>query len=185
MKKKIGEIYNKPIVTGDKNLVTKNEIHESSLGGNNGGGDSGVKEYYYKILSHTNEQGVSPLLLLSQYGLVPFNTCICDGKKSNYIVYDNHGDGMEAVHVSQYIVTMDSKLQAFSYLDLEVQLYFIAANISLEIPKGNLYDRAEIIATLYASSEEEKAQMKELLNTMYLNYFQEITKEEYESLITQ
>ena len=33
MKKKIGEIYNKPIVTGDKNLVTKNEIHESTLKG--------------------------------------------------------------------------------------------------------------------------------------------------------
>lgn len=32
-KRKIGEIYNKPIVTGDKNLVTKNEIHESTLKG--------------------------------------------------------------------------------------------------------------------------------------------------------
>ena len=39
MKKKIGEIYNKPIVTGDKNLVTKNEIHESSLGGSSGSSD--------------------------------------------------------------------------------------------------------------------------------------------------
>lgn len=31
MKKKIGEIYNKPIVVGDKNLVKNNEIHISQL----------------------------------------------------------------------------------------------------------------------------------------------------------
>lgn len=168
-------------------LLSKKGINPKTVNAvsKGGGGDGGIKEYYYKILSHTNEQGMSPLQLLSYYGLVPFNTCIRDGKKSNYIVYDNHGDGMEAVHVSQYIVTMDSKLQAFSYLDLEVQSYFIDTNMSIEFHKGNLYDRAEIIAFLGEPSEEEKAQIKELLNTMYLNYFQEITKEEYESLITQ
>lgn len=30
-KRKIGEIYNKPIVEGDKNLVTKNEVHKDSF----------------------------------------------------------------------------------------------------------------------------------------------------------
>lgn len=39
MKRKIGTIYNKPIVTGDKNLVTKNETHISELQGSNGGGE--------------------------------------------------------------------------------------------------------------------------------------------------
>ena len=33
MKKKIGEIYNKPIVVGNKNEVTKNEIHVGELQG--------------------------------------------------------------------------------------------------------------------------------------------------------
>lgn len=37
MKRKIGEIYNKPIVEGDKNLVTKNEVHKSELSGGEGG----------------------------------------------------------------------------------------------------------------------------------------------------
>jgi hypothetical protein len=32
-KKKIGEIYNKPIVIGDKNLMNNNEIHVDELGG--------------------------------------------------------------------------------------------------------------------------------------------------------
>ena len=38
MKKRIGTIYNKPIVEGDLNLVTKNEIHKNSLVSSNGGG---------------------------------------------------------------------------------------------------------------------------------------------------
>lgn len=45
MKKKIGEIYNKPIVEGDKNLVTKNEIHKSGLSGGSGSGGEGNIEY--------------------------------------------------------------------------------------------------------------------------------------------
>lgn len=47
MKRKIGTIYNKPIVTGDKNLVTRNEIHESILkgGGTVDSGSSDGKEY--------------------------------------------------------------------------------------------------------------------------------------------
>lgn len=40
MKRKIGEIYNKPVVIGDKNLVTRNEIHESELNASTGGGDA-------------------------------------------------------------------------------------------------------------------------------------------------
>ena len=54
MKKKIGKIYRKPIVTGDKNLVTKNEIHESNLIGSSSdnSGESTVKEgdlIYYTL----------------------------------------------------------------------------------------------------------------------------------------
>ena len=30
-KRKIGEIYNRPIVIGDKNLLTKNETHLSDI----------------------------------------------------------------------------------------------------------------------------------------------------------
>lgn len=49
MKKKIGEIYNKPIVTGDKNLVTKNEIHESTLKGGGTVDSSSSDVEYFKI----------------------------------------------------------------------------------------------------------------------------------------
>ena len=47
-KRKIGEIYNKPIVEGDKNLVTNNEIHKSELSGGSGGGsgESAASDIY-------------------------------------------------------------------------------------------------------------------------------------------
>lgn len=47
MKRRIGQIYNKPIVIGDKNLVTKNEVHESTLKG--GSADANKKYGYYLI----------------------------------------------------------------------------------------------------------------------------------------
>jgi hypothetical protein len=48
MKKKIGEIYNKPIVIGNKNEITKNEVHIDNLGGSTsgeGGGSASTMEY--------------------------------------------------------------------------------------------------------------------------------------------
>lgn len=53
MKKRIGTIYNKPIIEGDINLKTPNEIHKSELkgGGDNPSGGS-VSKYaprYFKI----------------------------------------------------------------------------------------------------------------------------------------
>lgn len=37
-KYKVGYLYKKPIVTGDKNLVTKDEIHTSQLSTSTDGG---------------------------------------------------------------------------------------------------------------------------------------------------
>lgn len=48
-KRKIGEIYNKPIVEGDKNLVTNNEIHKSELQGNSSSNASGVSLKFYRV----------------------------------------------------------------------------------------------------------------------------------------
>ena len=51
MKKRIGTIYNKPIIEGDINLKTINEIHKDELGGDNSNVGS-VSKYaprYFKI----------------------------------------------------------------------------------------------------------------------------------------
>ena len=52
MKRKIGTIYNKPIVTGDKNLVTKNEIHESTLKGGGTVENSDLNSYLDNVYDY-------------------------------------------------------------------------------------------------------------------------------------
>lgn len=47
MKKKIGEIYNIPIIIGDKNLKTKNEIHVDELSNVPTSGEGGGSNYIY------------------------------------------------------------------------------------------------------------------------------------------
>lgn len=53
MKSRIGTINKKPIVQGDKNLVTPNEIHVSELKG--GGGQSNTPVEYYKVVALEGE----------------------------------------------------------------------------------------------------------------------------------
>lgn len=51
-KKRIGFIYNKPIIDGDINLRTSNEIHKSELYKSNSGESNSNNQYsYYKILN--------------------------------------------------------------------------------------------------------------------------------------
>lgn len=51
-KQRVGVLYGKPIITGDENLCTKNEIHINSLKGGGAGSaenKSIIKQFYYKI----------------------------------------------------------------------------------------------------------------------------------------
>ena len=52
MKSRIGTINKKPIVQGDKNLVTPNEIHVSEL---KGGEQSNIPVEYYKVVALEGE----------------------------------------------------------------------------------------------------------------------------------
>lgn len=59
---KIGKIYNKSIVAGDKNLVTSNEIHKSELSGGNNSNNTGtagasLKFYKFKNYNVSEEIG--------------------------------------------------------------------------------------------------------------------------------
>lgn len=57
-KRRIGFLNNKPVVNGDKNLVTKNEIHVSNLKGSTQSNNQFGDCYYYKY----NKQGGDTLL---------------------------------------------------------------------------------------------------------------------------
>ena len=49
MKKRIGTLYNKPIIEGDINLKTPNEIHKDELSSNNSQGGGSDKIEYFKF----------------------------------------------------------------------------------------------------------------------------------------
>lgn len=62
-KRKIGEIYNKPIIEGDINLKTPNEIHKSELVG--GGVGEGEEDVLYLVINADIETvGTSELITL-------------------------------------------------------------------------------------------------------------------------
>lgn len=54
-KKRIGNLRGQPIIEGDKNLMTPNEIHIDSLGKSDNGGDGSNVEYEYFITDNPND----------------------------------------------------------------------------------------------------------------------------------
>lgn len=62
-KKKIGEIYNKPIVIGDKNLVEDYEIHIDDLGVNSDESDEIVSSDFFYFFTGTYENENSCILI--------------------------------------------------------------------------------------------------------------------------
>lgn len=71
-KKKIGEIYNKPIVIGNKNLVKEYEIHIDELvNASHGGEDGGRGMKYYDISGSTAEQRHMVIAMAGILGKIP------------------------------------------------------------------------------------------------------------------
>ena len=201
--RKIGELKGKPIIEGNPNEIKKNQIHykesdgsitlserkedntlssvTSGSGSGEGGGD--IKKYYYKVLKHKLDTGGTPFDFFTQFGIALIDTCIFEGHKITYRQH-TYNDATTATSAMEYIINKDDRVQAFSFLDIET--YLLMNNTTITISKGTLYDRSnELIGKFYPGTEEEIIQMKEMINSMYSECFQEITKEEYESLIAQ
>lgn len=68
MKKRVGSIYGKPIVIGDKNLKTPNEIHKDELKG--GGGDIDSTKYYQLNKKIDVSGDINGITII--YAIVPF-----------------------------------------------------------------------------------------------------------------
>lgn len=140
MKKKIGEIYNKPIVTGDKNLVTKNEIHESTLKG--GTIDSGSSDVEYYKFNHPINIGDDTYNDVDQYALLVASTIkgIDRGSMISIISY--------AMHL-QYIQSNNpftlNTISGFSYLPIVLDGKLVSftdfANFVLENENINILER--------------------------------------------
>lgn len=71
MKKRIGNLRGKPIIEGDKNLMTPNELHIDSLGkSDNEGGGSDIEYEYYCFEGAMEEVAISiPSLCTYLYGV--------------------------------------------------------------------------------------------------------------------
>lgn len=149
MKKRIGTLYNKPIIEGDINLKTPNEIHKDEL---KGGGRT--NSFYYKALT---AEGLEVIKGHTKYA--PWYT-ICamkDGELEEFYVSEEY-----------YI---DNSYGTFKLLDIP---YFIGGVTDNEIVNryiitGDLYARMSVFTGM---SPEE---IKELAKDMIV----EVTKEEY------
>ena len=165
-KRKIGEIYNKPIIEGDINLKTPNEIHKSELSGElGGGGASGeVKVWYYKDVSDNKEM----TLFLVSLGV---KTILC-----KYRDYNGVGEGSIDYIKDEYAYGFYKNYFKLSTLDTcnSVNVGFGDDGIDhcYFNPSNDLYGRIDDIAKLMPEAEELK------------NLFIEVSKEEYESQIT-
>lgn len=94
MKRKIGEIYNKPIIEGDINLKGPNEIHKSELCGSNSeeGGGNSEEEHWIGIRFGNEDMGINP------FPAAVFNFTEVGRILGN--IYINKGIGIITEHVS-------------------------------------------------------------------------------------
>lgn len=185
-KRKIGEIYNKPIIEGDINLKTPNEIHKSELSGGGGSSVGEVKEWYYRIdwdkLSQDNENGTIDSNMLEILFLISIGMSY-----SAIYPYD-----LGNAHIAYYDVDLPSPLL---YVDLIKDPEKLASNASkikairikydysyptilngyITILHGDIYTKMHYGMNQAMSVNEFKQLIDE--------YYTEISKEEYEALI--
>lgn len=170
MKRKIGELRNVPIVEGDKNLVREGtEIHINDLQskGSSGGGE-GVKEYYYKIITDNQEMLAMIAALAGMSSVTSALYKRYDGKIVKLNGYVTQDAGI--VNAASFIMNgIGFAITSESYTALQAHEDYIQITVS----SGDFFDKAK--------SAGIDDQTLEMLNSC----IQEITKEEYESLITQ
>lgn len=152
-------------------LLSKKGINPKTVNAvsKGGGGDGGVKEYYYKIINEDNRQYISNLVRTR------INTILMYHNDTNIIkvnrIFYEDGNGF----IEDYL----SSCLAFSIYDDEA--YILEDNQTYKLKKGNLIDKLDDYAKITNMPEEYKEQLQQIYNST----LQEITKEEYESLITQ
>lgn len=168
MKKRIGWLHNKPIIQGDKNLKNSNELHIDELSSSNsqgGGSDlSNIPFYYYKIIKTPGNE-------------IEFNALFTGVGYFEYVV-NAKGHGIFQTNATNAYEDY-TNIIAIKLIDIPI---VIKASTNDEIytvnVSGDLYNR---LVTVYSKISESMAEQAALaLNT----YTSQITKEEYEAMIT-
>lgn len=191
MKRQLERLKGKRLVTGDANLMTKNEIcinatpngvEVKEIGADgkikdlaNSGGGSGAKEWYYSIdmPGLTDLMGEETMFLFA-YGFVP-NYVITLANNNKYVEY-YIGNADAIVDLQNSIETMI----AFRVIDnIPVN---IEAESNMYFCYGNIFDKFKSVMTILDPSGSEAY---DNFVAMISPYIKEISKQEYESLIEQ
>ena len=190
-KKKIGTLYNKPIVEGDINLVTTNETHINSLSinkneSNNESVSTSNIKYYKVIFDSSNEAFITVFSFLP---ILSTHSVIVENRIINRINLDiMAGDGSEiGIIPTNPFYYIDSKtlvdlttLKGFSiYTDKQTVLKTTNRTNPSKRYMEVEGDIVKQIATLFNAPESEIASFIEAAN------IKEITEEEYNKLIEQ
>lgn len=164
--KKIMRKYNIPIKDVKE---VKQEIVECSSGGG-----EGVKEYYYKIIQDNIEESFYNTVIR----MYAIGSMICKLKAygsgtswGNWVkasITTTNTSGIMGIH---FIDIIDYTWDYMDYNDF---------HYAQKIPRGNIVDKLKYIGEENKMSQEELQAGIDLVNSM----FQEITKEEYEAMIT-
>lgn len=167
MKKRIGNLRGKPIIEGDKNLMTPNELHIDSLGNsdNEGGGREG-SSFYLKLKTPQKDKNI--LQLQSQFFITTFFK-IGEAKTTSDL-------GITILPYSTLVATWEGfTLTAFEVCPRKKDTSLGAT----PLPK---YDTLEDLLTNISivSGEGSKEQIKEAILDPH---FEIITEEEFYSLI--
>lgn len=190
--RKIGKLNGKVVVAGDKNLVTANQIHYKESDGNitlserkedntlssvtsGSGSGGGVKEYYYKFKDTAVPQTVS----------------LASGLTHIIAIIENHSgkfiENSQTLDIATGIMsTIDSNIiqfNAFKYIDIEVYDINVPVDV-LVIDKSGLGNLNERLYNLFMNNERPNEEGYNQFKQAFELTFQEITKEEYEAMIT-
>lgn len=167
MKRKIGEIYNKPIIEGDINLKGPNEIHKSELGGSNsegGGGSSSesTNPYYIKNVYNTSGTGNGSEIYVFNILFGILNGIVFGVSKTNGSIFSFDST------ISPFVSSQYKYIRAYQIFPIKKEIIDPVTNITIYIDTTSL----EAIANMATVNKE------------YCMYFCDRHGFPYESLIT-
>lgn len=168
MKKRIGNLRGKPIIEGDKNLMTANELHIDSLGKSDNEGGGSVRTWYYKWSDQASQELKLEMIAMGAL-LYPNMTLLSNGGAFNF-----HGRS-----------ATDDELMACTALkieDLPTYYYDTYYEKNVYIYNGSLWDR--IVQFQTKNKNEIDPSAVEAAKQELGVFLVEITKEEWEAMIT-
>ena len=190
--RKIGELKGKPIIEGNPNEIKKNQIHYKEFDGNitlserkedntlssvtsGSGGGEGVKEYYYKVKDTAVINAIPSACTLSHItGIIESHSGKFIENSQTFAIINNIMGTMQSQIIQFY---------AFKYIDIEVYDISLHGNEYI-IGKSGLGNLNERLYTMVIINETGSEVLYNECKEAFDLSFEEITKEEYEAMIT-